>query len=123
MPPLVDVLLIAIGLLAGMLSGLVGVGGGIVIVPALVMLLGFSQKNAQGTTLAMLMVPVGILAALTYYRAGHVNIKAALFIGLGFLFGALIGAQFAIRLPDHTMTRVFGGLLLAVGLKFLLLGK
>ena len=121
--PMVEIILIAIGLAAGVLSGMVGVGGGIIIVPALVMLLGFTQKNAQGTTLAMLMVPVGIFAAMTYYRAGHMNIKAALFIGLGFLVGALIGAQYAVRLPEHTMTRIFGGLLLAVGMKFLIMGK
>ena len=121
--PMVEIILIAIGLAAGVLSGMVGVGGGIIIVPALVMLLGFTQKNAQGTTLAMLMVPVGIFAAMTYYRAGHMNIKAALFIGLGFLVGALIGAQYAVCLPEHTMTRIFGGLLLAVGMKFLIMGK
>ncbi|HSX31677.1 MAG TPA: sulfite exporter TauE/SafE family protein [Candidatus Saccharimonadales bacterium] len=119
----VDIVLILIGLVAGALSGMVGVGGGIIIVPALVMLLGFTQKNAQGTTLAMLMVPVGVFAALTYYRAGHMNIKAAIFIGLGFLIGALIGAQYAVKLPEHTMTRLFGGLLLAVGIKFLIMGK
>ena len=121
--PGVDIVLILIGLVAGALSGMVGVGGGIIIVPALVMLLGFTQKNAQGTTLAMLMVPVGVFAALTYYRAGHMNIKAAMFIGLGFLIGALIGAQYAVKLPEHTMTRLFGGLLLAVGIKFLIMGK
>lgn len=120
---IVELVLIAIGILAGALSGLVGVGGGIIMVPALVMLLGFTQKSAQGTTLAMLMLPVGIFAALTYYRAGHVNIKAALFIAIGFLVGALVGSQYALRLPDHTLTRLFGGLLLVVALKLLIWGR
>lgn len=120
---MIELVLIAIGIIAGTLSGLVGVGGGIIIVPALVMLLGFTQKTAQGTTLAMLMMPVGIFAAITYFRAGQVNLKAALFIALGFLIGALIGAQYAIRLPEHTMARIFGGVLLAVGMKLLIWGR
>jgi uncharacterized protein len=118
-----DILLIVIGGLAGLLSGLVGVGGGIVIVPALVLLLGFSQKSAQGTTLAMLMLPVGIFAALAYFKAGHVHFRASLFIALGFLLGALIGAYFALKMPEHTLTRVFGALLLAISVKLLVWGK
>jgi uncharacterized membrane protein YfcA len=118
----VDVLLIVIGLVAGALSGLVGFGGGIVIVPALVLLLGFSQKHAQGTTLAMLSMPVGLLAAGAYFKAGFVEIKASLLLALGFVFGALLGAHYAIKLPEHVVVRIFGGLMLAIAAKLLILG-
>jgi uncharacterized membrane protein YfcA len=117
-----DIVLILIGALAGALSGLVGVGGGIIMVPALVLLLGFTQKHAQGTTLAMLAVPVGIFAVATYFRAGYVNVKAAAWLGLGFLVGAAISSHFAVRLPEHTMARVFGGVLLAIAAKLLIFG-
>jgi uncharacterized membrane protein YfcA len=117
-----DLVLILIGAVAGVLSGLVGVGGGIVMVPAMVFLLGFSQKHAQGTTLAMLAVPVGIFAVVTYYRAGYVNVKAALWLGLGFLVGAALSSHYAVRLPDHTVARVFGGVLLLIAAKLLIFG-
>jgi uncharacterized membrane protein YfcA len=118
-----DMLLILTGLVAGFLSGMVGVGGGIIIVPALVLLFGFSQKHAQGTTLMMLAMPVGILAAFTYFKAGFVEVKAALWLALGFVFGALIGAHYAVRVPELVMARVFGGLLLAVAAKLLIFGR
>ena len=114
-----DILLILTGLIAGALSGMVGIGGGIILVPVLVLLFGFSQKHAQGTVLAMLVLPVGLLAASTYFKAGYVEVKAALWLALGFLMGALIGAQYALKLPDHTVIRVFGGVLLAVAIKML----
>jgi uncharacterized membrane protein YfcA len=118
-----DVLLVVVGLLAGGLSGLVGVGGGIIIVPALVLLFGFGQKYAQGTTLAMLALPVGLLAAITYYKAGFVHFRASLWLAAGFIIGSLIAAHFAVKAPEHTMTRIFGGLLLAVALKMLIIGR
>jgi uncharacterized protein len=117
-----DLLLILIGIAAGALSGLVGVGGGIVIVPALVLLLGFSQKHAQGTTLAMLVLPVGIFAALTYFRAGYVNLRAAGWLAVGFLAGAAISASYAVKLPEHSMARIFGGVLLVIAAKLLVFG-
>jgi uncharacterized membrane protein YfcA len=118
-----DVLLILAGLVAGFLSGMVGVGGGVILVPILVLLFGFGQKEAQGTTLAMLMLPVGVLAAITYYKAGYVHIKAALWIAAGFIVGAYLGSHYAVRLPEHTVTRIFGGLLLAVGVKLFFFTK
>jgi uncharacterized membrane protein YfcA len=118
-----DLVLILIGVVAGVLSGLVGVGGGIVMVPALVLLLGFTQKHAQGTTLAMLAVPVGIFAVITYYRAGYVNVKAALWLGLGFLVGAAISSHYAVRMPEQTMARLFGGVLLVIAAKLLFFGR
>jgi uncharacterized membrane protein YfcA len=118
-----DFLLILVGLLAGGLSGMVGVGGGIIIVPALVLLFGFGQKYAQGTTLAMLALPVGLLGAITYYRAGLVHFRASLWLAAGFIIGSVIAAHYAVKAPEHIMTRVFGGLLLAVALKLLVFGR
>ena len=113
---------IVLGLIAGGLAGLVGVGGGIVIVPALIYLFHFSQKTAQGTTLALLVPPIGILAAYVYYKSGHVNISAALFIILGFILGSFLSAHFASSIDDSALTRVFGAFLLIVALKMLISG-
>lgn len=115
--------LIAIGLTAGTLAGLVGIGGGIILVPALVLLLGFSQKSAQGTTLAMLMLPVGAFAVLTYLRAGYVNLRAAGLLAVGFVVGAAISALYAVKLPEATIARVFGTVLLLIAAKMLLWGR
>jgi len=102
---------ILLGLVAGALSGLVGIGGGIIIVPALALLFHFSQKTAQGTTLALLIPPLGIFAAMAYYKAGHVNIKAAIFIIVGFIIGSLVSSYYAVNLPDVVITRIFGSFL------------
>lgn len=110
---------ILLGVVAGTLAGLIGVGGGIVIVPALVYLFHFSQKTAQGTTLALLVPPIGILAAYTYYRAGAVDIKAAAFIVVGFLLGSYLGSHYATDLHGHMLTRVFGVFLLVVAIKMI----
>ena len=118
-----DILLILAGLVAGSLSGLVGVGGGVILVPILVMLFGFSQKVAQGTTLAMLILPVGLLAAIAYYRAGYVNTKAVLWLAAGFAVGSFIFSHLAIRLPEHTLSRVFGVVLLAIAVRMIFFVK
>ena len=109
--------LLILGLAAGALSGLVGIGGGILIVPALVFLFGFSQQQAQGTTLALLVPPIGILAAWTYYQKGFVNIHAALIIIAGFVVGSLMGARLATTMPGGTLEKVFGIFLVLVGVK------
>ncbi len=111
---------ILLGLVAGALSGLVGIGGGIIIVPALALLFHFSQKTAQGTTLALLIPPLGIFAAMAYYKAGHVNIKAAIFIIVGFIIGSLVSSYYAVNLPDVVITRIFGVFLLVIAVKMLL---
>jgi uncharacterized membrane protein YfcA len=116
-------LLIALGLCAGIVSGLVGIGGGMVVVPALVLFFGFSQKMAQGTTLAMLVPPIGLLAAYAYYRHGFVNIHAAIFIIIGFIVGSLIGAHYVVKLPAETVTRVFAVILLVLAIKMLITAK
>lgn len=110
---------IVLGLVAGILSGLVGIGGGIVIVPALVILFGFSQHSAQGTTIALMVPPIGILAAWAYYTQGHVDLKAAAIICLGFVFGGYFGAKLAIALPKFYLEKIFGIALLLVSLKML----
>ncbi len=114
---------IILGLVAGAVSGLVGIGGGLVVVPALVMFFGFSQKMAQGTTLAMLIPPIGILAAYTYYKHGYVNIYAAGFIIIGFVIGSVIGAHYISSFSNATVVRIFGVFLLLVALRMLITAK
>ncbi len=111
---------LGIGLIAGTLSGILGIGGAVVIIPALIYILKFSQHLAQGTTLALMVPPIGLLAALTYYRAGYVDLKTAVFICLGFFIGGLLGAKFAIQLPSIVLKRLFGIYLLIISLKMLL---
>ncbi len=117
-----DVALMALGVMAGVTSGLIGIGGGIIIVPALVLLFGYSQQVAQGTTLALMVPPLGALAAWTYYRHGYVDLKTAGIICLGFLGGSVIGAGVAVHLPTEVLTRIFGAILVVIGLRMLLLG-
>ncbi len=116
-------LLIVIGLAAGILSGLVGVGGGIIIVPALVYFLSFSQKSAQGTSLGILLLPVGILAVSQYYQKGFIDIKVVLIVSVGFLLGGLLGSKIAVTLPVATIKKAFAILLLLTALKMLFLDK
>lgn len=115
--------LLLVGVAAGSLSGLVGIGGGIIIVPALAFLLGFSQHMAQGTSLAVLSMPVVVLGAYEYYRKGHVSIPAALLIAAGFVVGGLLGGRLANALPADTIRKIFGGLLLLLAVKLLVFGK
>jgi len=112
-------LYLILGLVAGILSGLIGIGGGTIIVPALVFLFGLSQHLAQGTTLALLVPPIGILAAWTYYKQGYVDLHIAALICLGFFFGGLLGAKFATKLSDIALERVFGIALLLISLKMI----
>ena len=114
------VALISIGLFAGILSGLIGVGGGVVIVPALVFLFGYSQHRAEGTTLALLIPPIGILAVLPYFKEGHVDVRAAAFICVGFLFGGLIGGRMANSFSNIMLQRIFAVALLAIAARMLL---
>lgn len=111
--------LIILGLLAGALSGLIGIGGGIIIIPALVFIFGLSQKMAQGTTLALLVPPIGFLAALTYYKHGFVDVKFAVIIILGFIIGSVIGAKFAVKIPTDVLTKIFAISIILIGIKML----
>jgi hypothetical protein len=112
-------LYLILGLVAGTFSGLIGIGGGTIIVPVLVFLFGLSQHQAQGTTLALLVPPIGFLAAWTYYREGYVDLRIAALICVGFFFGGLLGAKLANHLSNVTLERVFGGALLLISLKMI----
>jgi uncharacterized membrane protein YfcA len=113
------VLVGAIGLVSGVASGLFGVGGAIVIIPGLVVLLKMSQHAAHGTSLASLLLPVGLLGAVEYYRRGEVNVPYAIVISLGLFVGALIGAKLAGGVSDLALRRAFGAVLLLVSVRLL----
>jgi uncharacterized membrane protein YfcA len=117
------IILILIGVASGMLSGFVGVGGGLIIVPALVLFLEFSQKTAQGTSLAILLLPVGILAVMEYYKHGYIDIKIALIISAGFVVGGFFGSKIALVLPQDTIKKVFAIFMLIVAIKMLFFDK
>jgi len=114
------ILVILLGLVAGVVSGLFGVGGAIVIIPGLVLLARLPQHTANGTSLAALLLPVGILGALEYYRRGQVHIPYAAVIAVGLLIGALVGAKLAGSMSEVMLRRAFGGFLLLVSAKLLL---
>ena len=103
-----------IGVVAGMASGLIGIGGGIIVIPCLVYLLGFSQHMAQGTTLAMLVPPIGFFAVWVYYKQGYVNLPVAAVICLGFVLGGYLGAKFAVGLSEVVLRKTFAVSLMAV---------
>lgn len=112
-------LFIALGVAVGAFSGLVGVGGGILVVPALIYGFGFSQLTAQGTSTALLLPPIGLFAAYTYWKNGYVDVRAASLICLGFVVGGYFGAKLVIALPKDVVRRLFGGFLLIVSIKLL----
>ena len=114
------IILLIIGLAAGLLAGFVGVGGGIIVIPALIIFLGFSQQQAQGTSLAFLLLPIGILAVMNYYKAGFVDVKAAGIMCLTFIVGSYLSSSIAVSIPQEYLKRGFGVFLFLVSLKFLL---
>lgn len=114
--------LMVIGILAGILSGLVGVGGGVVMVPMLVLLLGFTQHQAQGTSLAVLVVPVTAVAVYNYYKEGHIDWRYAAVIAMFFVVGGYFGSKIAIGLDQKVLKKVFGFILLFIAGK-MLIGK
>lgn len=115
-------ILLSIGLGAGMLSGFVGVGGGIVIVPALVFLLGLTQHEAQGTSLLVLMMPVVALAVFNYWQKGQVNWKFAIIIASTFVVGGFIGSKIALKVNPAFVKIIFGALMLYISIKMMLSG-
>jgi len=112
-------ILIVVGILSGMLAGVFGVGGAIIVIPALVFILGLSQHDAQGTSLAFMLPPVGILATWNYWKAGHVNWKMALILSLTFVVGAYLGSHFSINISDKTLRRMFGVLMIVIAIKMI----
>ncbi|MGB4520828.1 MAG: TSUP family transporter [Candidatus Omnitrophota bacterium] len=117
---MVQLFYIALGLLAGILSGIFGIGGGTILIPALVFLFGLTQLQAQGTTLAVMIPPIGLLAALRYYYSGNVKIGMAGFICLGFFLGGFLGAGLVQNFPDPLLKKAFGIFLLIISLRMIL---
>jgi len=108
-----------LGLVAGIFGGLLGLGGGIILVPAMIFLFGMSEHQAQGTTLALMVPPIGLLGAWVYYKQGFVDLKMAAFICLGFFIGGLLGAKFAVGIPETILKKVFGVTLFLASLKMI----
>ena len=112
-------LYLLLGLIAGVASGLIGIGGGIIVVPALVLLFSMEQHMAQGTTLAMMLPPIGVLAVWAYYQKGYVDFKVAGLLGIGFVIGGLLGAKVALGIPAPTLKRIFGIFFLIISLRMI----
>jgi len=112
-------ILVVIGTITGILAGMLGIGGAIIMIPALVLLMGFSQQAAQGTSLAVMLPPIGIFAAYNYYKAGQVNIKFAIILAIAFIVGSYFGSKIALSLPQPLLRKIFGILLLLVAAKML----
>jgi uncharacterized membrane protein YfcA len=117
------IILILVGLIAGALSGLIGIGGGLVIVPALVYLVDFSQHKAQGTSLGLLLLPAGILAVIQYYRQGDIDFGVVALLAVGFVVGGYYGSKLALSLPQDTLKKVFAILLIVIAVKMLFFDK
>jgi uncharacterized membrane protein YfcA len=112
-------MILLVGLIVGVVSGVVGIGGGILFVPALIWLLGMDQHKAQGTSIGALLLPVGLFAFIVYYRKGNADIRVALLLAAGFLVGGYFGAIGAHHIPDLWLRRVFAVTLVAIGAKML----
>lgn len=115
--------LLVIGLAAGFISSMAGIGGGVVIVPALVFLFGFNQKMAQGTSLAMLALPVALVGAFNYYKQGQVNWKVALIMAITFVIGGYLGSKVALGLSPVVLKKIFALLIMAIAIKYLFFDK
>ncbi|MDD5004977.1 MAG: sulfite exporter TauE/SafE family protein [Candidatus Omnitrophica bacterium] len=115
-------LYIILGMVAGICGGMFGIGGATILVPAMVYIFGLTQHQAQGTTLAIMVPPIGLLAALRYYYSGNVKLGMVLFVCLGFFIGGLIGAQFVQNIPDAFLKKLFGFFLLFVAVR-MIIGK
>jgi len=116
------IILLLIGLAAGIFGGMVGLGGGVIMIPAMIYFLGMNQLSAQGTSLAVMLPPIGILAAMNYYKAGQVNLKYAIVISIAFIIGGYFGSKFALNLPVSTVKKIFGFSLIAIALKMIFKG-
>jgi len=114
------ILLLVIGIITGVVAGMFGIGGAIIMVPALVFIMGLGQHMAQGTSLAVMLPPIGIIATWNYWKAGQVNLKFALILAAAFLIGSYFGSKFALNIPQNVLKKIFGVLLLLVAAKMLL---
>ena len=116
-------ILLLIGLMAGVLSGVIGIGGGIIIVPALVYFIGFSQRTAQGTSLAILLLPIGLLGVIQFYKAGYVDVKVTAVIALAFFIGSYFGSRIALTVSQEVLRKCFAVLLIIIAVKMLFFDK
>ena len=112
-------ILILIGLMAGVFGGIFGIGGAIIMIPAMVYFLGVDQHTAQGTSLAVMLPPIGLFAAYNYYKAGQVNLWYAVIIAVSFMIGGYFGSKIALNLPEHIMKKVFGIFLIIMALRLI----
>ncbi len=110
-------ILLTIGLFAGVFGGLIGLGGGVIMIPALIYALGFSQLEAQGTSLAVMLPPVGLMAVMNYYKAGHINLKYAMIIAAAFFVGGYFGSKLALNIPVDTVRKIFAIIMIAMALQ------
>jgi uncharacterized protein len=117
MSGLTFLILIIVGLIAGFLGGMIGLGGAIILIPAMVMLLPMDQRMAQGTTIAVMLPPVGFFAAYNYYKAGYVNIKYALVIAVVFMLGSYLGSKLALNVPVNVLKKIFALVLVLIATK------
>jgi uncharacterized membrane protein YfcA len=115
----VILILILIGLFAGMLSGLIGVGGGIIIVPCLIYFLGFNQYEAQGTSLGLLLLPIGILAVINYYHKGYIDVKYVAIMAVSFVLGGWLGSKISLVLSEDALRKIFAVILFYTAFKML----
>jgi uncharacterized protein len=119
MNPATIVILVVIGLAAGIFGGIFGVGGAIIMIPALVYFMGMDQHMAQGTSLAVMLPPIGLFAAYNYYKAGQANLWYAAIIALAFMIGGYFGSKIALNLPENLMKKIFGIFLILVALRLI----
>jgi len=112
--------IVIIGFAGGIASGLLGIGGAVIMIPALIFFAGYDQLTAQGTTLLAMIPPIGILAALEYYKAGHAEIKTAAIIAACFIIGAYLGSKIALNLNPQLLKKIFGFLLLYISIKIII---
>lgn len=115
-------ILVLIGVFAGMMSGFVGIGGGVIMVPALVYIMGLTQHEAQGTSLILMLPPIGILAVMNYYKAGELNIGYGIIIAIGFVVGGYFGSKIALKMSPSIVKLIFGTLMVYVSFKMIYSG-
>jgi uncharacterized protein len=119
MNPATIAILVLIGIAAGIFGGIFGVGGAIIMIPALVYFMGMDQHMAQGTSLAVMLPPIGLFAAYNYYKAGQANLWYAVIIAIAFMIGGYFGSKIALNLPENLMKKIFGIFLILVALRLI----